>query len=88
MVLAVILWLTLAPQPLPDAGGSWLDFPGADKVVHALMFGALALVLAVDLSGRECGALSRRALPAAALIAIGVGSHRAGTAADGAGAQR
>lgn len=43
---AVILWLTLAPQPVGD-----LDvplFPGADKVVHAVMFGFLTWVLYID----------------------------------------
>lgn len=36
-VIAAILYLTLAPQPLPD--NDLPLFPNADKVVHALMFG-------------------------------------------------
>ena len=40
VTLAAVLWLTLAPQPLPD-----LDVPpfdGLDKVMHAIMRGGLA----------------------------------------------
>ena len=40
VTLAAVLWLTLAPQPLPD-----LDVPpfdGLDKVMHAVMMGGLA----------------------------------------------
>ncbi len=40
VTLAAVLWLTLAPQPLPD-----LDVPpfdGLDKVMHAIMMGGLA----------------------------------------------
>lgn len=42
----VISWLTLAPDPTPH-----LDvpmFPGADKLCHALMFGALAFTADFD----------------------------------------
>ena len=59
LVLSAILWLTLAPQPLPD--NDLPLFPGADKVVHALMFGGLYFILALDLAmwrltrrGGEC----------------------------------
>lgn len=44
--LLAILWLTLAPKPLGD-----LDpplFEGADKVVHAIMFGGLTAMLILD----------------------------------------
>ena len=44
--IALILWLTLAPHPTGD-----LDlplFPGADKVVHALMFGFLSFVILME----------------------------------------
>lgn len=46
IVIIAILWLTLAPDPLPDNDISL--FPGADKIVHALMFGTLAFTLALD----------------------------------------
>lgn len=44
--LGIILWLTLAPHPL---GEEELPlFPGADKIVHGLMFFCLALSLFFD----------------------------------------
>lgn len=43
-----ILWLTLAPRPLGDMKPEL--FPGADKVVHAVMFGWLLLMICVDKS--------------------------------------
>lgn len=46
-LLVVILLLTLLP-PQPDSQ-SVLLFPGADKVVHFIMFGALACAIAWDL---------------------------------------
>lgn len=48
----IILWLTLAPHPLGDSEIHL--FPGADKVVHALMFGFLTFMGLVDLTrGRD-----------------------------------
>lgn len=45
-VVLAILWLTLAPHPLPvDEIPVFSHF---DKVVHALMFGGLVLVLVID----------------------------------------
>ncbi|MDE5720241.1 MAG: VanZ family protein [Paramuribaculum sp.] len=41
-----MLWLTLAPDPLPDDTPSL--FEGADKVAHFLMFGVIAALLALD----------------------------------------
>lgn len=46
VTLVVILILTLMPAP-PDAPHIEL-FPGADKVVHGVMFGALTLVALID----------------------------------------
>lgn len=46
VTLLAILWLTLVPHPLGDDEPQL--FPGADKVVHALMFGGLTLVVLVD----------------------------------------
>lgn len=45
--VAVILWLTLAPHPTGDLEVPL--FPGADKVVHALMFGFLTFILLLEL---------------------------------------
>ena len=44
--LILILWLTLAPKPLGEETPHL--FPGADKVVHGLMFGFLVLMILLD----------------------------------------
>ncbi len=46
IVLAAVLWLTLAPDPVPDTGIEL--FPHADKIVHAVMMGGLASVVFFD----------------------------------------
>lgn len=46
LVSFAILWFTLAPHPLPQEEYSL--FEGADKLVHALMFGTLMLALVID----------------------------------------
>lgn len=58
VVAGAILWLTLAPQPLPEA-----DIPvfeGADKVVHGLMFGGLVFAMVFD---REVWLMRHRLSP-------------------------
>lgn len=62
-----IAWLTLAPQPLGDTDLPL--FPGADKIVHAIMFGGLALCMMLDRQ-RKCGwkALSWRRGAVCALV--------------------
>lgn len=73
VTLAVIFWLTLAPHPVGD-----MDiplFPGADKIVHALMFGFLTFVILLDLSrGGEWRKIKgwELIISAAASIALGV----------------
>ena len=66
LTIALILWLTLAPHPTGD-----LDlplFPGADKVVHAVMFGFLAFVVLLEtMKHRHWTVLS---LPLVGLIAL------------------
>lgn len=47
----LILWLTLAPDPLGDNSPDL--FPGADKVVHAIMFGFLTVMTLVDYQRRR-----------------------------------
>lgn len=67
VIMAIILYLTLVPKPLPDNDIEL--FPGADKVVHAIMFGALTGAIALDralMSGMK--ALSAGGLIAYALI--------------------
>ena len=41
-----IAWLTLAPRPIGDVDLPL--FPGADKLVHAIMFGGLSLCILLD----------------------------------------
>ena len=48
VVFIAILWLTLAPHPLPD--NDIRMFEGADKIVHAIMFGALTFAALFDIS--------------------------------------
>lgn len=68
LVTAAILWLTLAPDPLPEE--SLPTFPGMDKVAHACMFGGLLIAVIWDwlaLSGRRLG--KKRPLWAALAVA-------------------
>lgn len=44
--ILLILWLTLVPDPFGDDAPSL--FPGADKLVHAIMFGFLTTVIMLD----------------------------------------
>ena len=46
-----ICWLTLAPHPLPD--NDLPLFPGADKLVHAIMFGGFTLCIILDWNRRH-----------------------------------
>lgn len=63
-----ILWLTLVPDPFGDDSPKL--FPGADKVVHGLMFGGLALVIMLDSQRRDAWRpLSRPFIWMAALTA-------------------
>jgi len=60
VVMAAILWLTLAPHPLPE--NDLPLFPGADKLVHACMFGGLYFIMALDaVTWRVAHARKRRA---------------------------
>ena len=46
-----ICWLTLAPHPLPDTDLPL--FPGADKLVHAVMFGGFTFCIMLDWNRRH-----------------------------------
>lgn len=48
VTVAAILWLTLAPHPLPADDIPMI--PGLDKVVHACMFGGLYFMVCVDVA--------------------------------------
>lgn len=74
LVVVGILLLTLVPQPLPD-----MDVPlweHTDKVVHALMFGGLAFVIAFDYA-REKGI--RSLTPGMSVVCAGVSIAFGGT---------
>lgn len=60
-----ILWLTLAPHPVPQT--DILLFPGADKVIHAIMFGGLAGALYFDLWRKGVRPISWKSLCAGAV---------------------
>lgn len=63
-----ILWLTLAPRPLGDMKPEL--FPGADKVVHAIMFGGLALVIYIDRSRSKGWNILSAAYVISAMLAV------------------
>lgn len=46
LTVLLILWLTLAPDPLGDESPEL--FPGADKLVHGIMFGFLTVMILLD----------------------------------------
>lgn len=46
LTLLIILWLTLSPRPFGSLETPL--FPGADKLAHALMFGFLVAMMALD----------------------------------------
>lgn len=64
--LAAVLYLTLAPKPLPDTEMPLWEH--TDKIVHALMFGGLCFCLGLDIWRGKRGLLPYRLL-----LAIGVG---------------
>lgn len=72
MVLAAILWLTLSPSPLGEE--EIPIFPGADKLVHGIMFFGLSAALLFDTARvSRGGRLSVVAVAGIAAVATGVG---------------
>ena len=67
IVLIAILWLTLAPDPVGDTHIEL--FPGADKLIHAIMMGGLASAAMFDYR-RNRGRKPYRPLSAIPLIII------------------
>ncbi len=55
--VAVVLYLTIVPKPLPDNDIEW--FEGADKVVHALMMFGVTGALSLDFIRGKSGRNSR-----------------------------
>jgi len=74
VVVMAILWLTLAPHPLPES--EMTLFEHADKIVHGVMFGGLVFSLVFDRElyrqrrYEQTGMLPRRHLPSLLLIAV------------------
>lgn len=69
LVLALILWLTLAPHPLGKVHVPL--FKGADKVAHLIMFAALSF--SFNLDWMRVRHWQRLRLPEIACVALGVG---------------
>lgn len=66
ITVALILWLVLAPHPTGDL--ELPLFPGADKIVHAVIFGFLTLMVLLDtMKHRKWQMLT---LPAVGIISI------------------
>lgn len=68
IIISAILWLTMAPHPLPKDNIQL--FPGADKLVHALMMGALAGTALYDFSRR--GAWHIGSVSISVIISVGL----------------
>ncbi len=68
LTVSAILWLTLARTPLPETDLPM--FPGADKLVHAIMFGWLTLVVCWDRYASTHKRLNPRQIAVCATISI------------------
>lgn len=72
LTVGLILWLTLSPDPLGDEDIPL--FPGADKIVHAIMFGFLCVMILLDFQRkRGWHDVARRFILGAAAIATLLG---------------
>lgn len=87
--LALILYLTLYPKPLPDNDFQFWEH--TDKIVHAIMFGALYVCAGLDLWRGRPARLRVNVLLVVAVIAFGgviemlqqvMGMGRGGSVAD------
>lgn len=72
LTFIAILWLTLAPKPLGDNAPEL--FPGADKVVHGIMFWGFATMMLLDYQRkREWHKVSLLVIAMAVMISFSVG---------------
>lgn len=72
VTVAAILWLTLAPHPTGDLEVPL--FPGADKIVHMVMFAFLALVALLEtMKHRKWSALPLPLIGVVGFICAGFG---------------
>lgn len=67
----IISYLTLIPRPVPADMPEL--FPGADKLVHALMFGALSGAIVIDYSRKKRARAKWRIAAYAVVIAVAAG---------------
>lgn len=70
VIAIIICWLTLAPRPLGEVEIPL--FPGADKIIHGLMFGTLTFAFLFDIC-RHNG-WRQVVLPLVSLVALGCGA--------------
>lgn len=72
LVVAVIVYATLFPDPLPDEPA--FKIPHLDKLIHAIMFGGMAGALAFDYQrSHRSHTLGHRAMLACCVIAAAFG---------------
>ncbi|MBD5329099.1 MAG: VanZ family protein [Bacteroides sp.] len=76
ITVVAILWLTLSPRPFGDMHTPF--FPGADKIVHGLMFGFLVAMLALDNMRKQ----KFRPLPISILMVYALASSLFGVAIE------
>lgn len=72
IVVVAICYLSLASNPIPNQP-SFLNFPGADKVVHFLMYWGLTVTFCFDYYRRASLQYERAMLAAGVLLAIALG---------------
>lgn len=68
LTLCAVLWLTLAPDPVPDTDVPL--FPGVDKLVHAIMMGGLTGAVLFDWQRAEPGKESRLSWRTVLVVAL------------------
>ena len=84
IIVTLIAYLTLVPRPLPDVDIKL--FPGVDKVVHAIMFGALSGAILLDWSRRRSFKSLTLMIGGIAFVGLGRGCDQWDFAADCVGA--
>lgn len=79
IAILLLLYLTLVPKPLPDTG---LQFPHADKVIHAIMFGGIYFCLVLDFLRRRARFHQSLVMPPAVDISFALASIALGGAIE------
>lgn len=72
LVVVAILYLSLAPDPLPDQEKLFL-FPGADKVVHFIMYWGLSITFCFDFYRKSYAKSEQLAMRAAFIASVIMG---------------